>query len=235
MSLGSCPAGQSLSPRPHCPPWFSTLPQSLEVSDCVSGCLFPCPPPLHLSPPATHPHSPALGTEGADTRASQRDRMEGPVVTLGLLATLVVCGKSGHHPPRGSLRMPTWVPHCMVPSCPLPQGASSSKRPNSPLPLCHFSLEGPATRTPLLGSGGTPPAQPSSMAQQDRRPTSFLGPRPVPRPCPPHPRQLGPERGRAADRSELTVWGLVRLPLPISRRKPLWWAPWGPRLGTLFH
>lgn len=42
--------------------------------------------------------------------------MEGPVLTLGLLAILVVCGKSGHHPalkgPSGlSPRAPTaWFP-----------------------------------------------------------------------------------------------------------------------------
>nr|XP_036276502.1 acetylcholine receptor subunit delta isoform X2 [Pipistrellus kuhlii] len=42
-------------------------------------------------PSATHPHSPAQCT-GADAGPSWGDRMEGPVLTLGLLAALVVCG-----------------------------------------------------------------------------------------------------------------------------------------------
>lgn len=151
-----------------------------------------CPSLPHSAPvpSATHPHSPALWPGGADARPSLRDRMEGPVVTLGLLATLVVCGKSGHHPiPRGPLLHDPPHPSYMAPS--------PSLRPPSH-PCCHFSLEAPTTRAPALGSGLIC-AQPSPMAQQERREASFLSPCPRAIPVPVLPRQLGPERGGATN------------------------------------
>lgn len=96
--------------------------------------------------------------------------MEGPVLTLGLLAALVVCGKSGHHPslegPSGPLPRSPTACSPPVPShvgLPLP---ASGPPPHFP---CHSSLEGPTPRGPL-------------HAQQDLRAASFPGPCPRPSP-----------------------------------------------------
>ncbi|XP_036767903.2 acetylcholine receptor subunit delta isoform X1 [Manis pentadactyla] len=95
-----CPWAPALlaSPCPHpldtCS-GFSILKQRLEVSDCVSGCLFPSPPTptLHLSPlPPTFPNP---ADKRGRCKTQSEGRMEGPGLTLGLLATLVVCGSWG--------------------------------------------------------------------------------------------------------------------------------------------
>ena len=87
--------------------------------------------------------------------------MEGPVLTLGLLAALVVCGKNGHHPPQ---RVPSaWSPP------PLARDTLSQHQAHLPTPTAIFSLEGLAPGIPL-------------HAQQDLRTASSLGPCPPPSP-----------------------------------------------------
>lgn len=68
--------------------------------------------------------------------------MEGPGLTLGLLAILAVCGKSRHHPTLKGPQDSHQGPYCMVPSYPtylvlppLTWGPTSH-------PHCYFSLEG---------------------------------------------------------------------------------------------
>ncbi|KAF7464505.1 Hypothetical predicted protein [Marmota monax] len=94
--------------------------------------------------------------------------MEGPVLTLGLLATLVVCGK-GITPPWGPscthLDSPCMAPclgSCPIPTPTLPSLPGRGRPPGSPCP----------------GGGWIPSVQPSPMAQQDLRAASFLGPLP---------------------------------------------------------
>lgn len=98
------PASQSLSPPPHHLPQFlcpAAEPRGVRLHFRLP--LHPPTPPPCTCPFGTHPHSPALPTGGTDPRPSQRNRMEGSVLTLVLLAALVVCGKNGHHPPQSVL------------------------------------------------------------------------------------------------------------------------------------
>ncbi|XP_010946490.2 acetylcholine receptor subunit delta isoform X1 [Camelus bactrianus] len=97
MSLGSCPAGQSLSPPPHHLSQFlfpAAEPRGVRLRFRLPLPFVPSPHPAPV-PSVTHPHSPVLLIGGADPRPSQRRRMEGPVLTLGLLAALMVCGSWG--------------------------------------------------------------------------------------------------------------------------------------------
>lgn len=108
--------------------------------------------------------------------------MEGPVLTLGLLAALVVCGKSDHHPslegPPGPLpRSP------MACSPPVPSYVGLPLPASGPPP--HFPL-------PFLPGGATPPGP----APRPAGPQGGVPPGPLSLTL---PRQLGPERGGAAD------------------------------------
>lgn len=187
MSLGFLPAGWSLSPPPH------HLPLVLYPAAESSGIRLrfrrplpfapPC-PTLHLS--LCHPPTfSSLWTGGADARPSWRDRMAGPVLTLGLLATVAICGKTGHHPTLRSLRMPPGSPTAWSSALLLHGAPSPSLRPAStPLPVLPG---GPRQPGPHFGEWFDLPAQPSPMAQQDLREPSFLGPGPGPIPVPvPH-------------------------------------------------
>lgn len=153
-----CPWTLSLlaSPCPHplatCS-GFSILKQGLEVSDCVSGCLFPSPPTptLHLSPlPPTFPNP---ADKRGRCKTQSEGRMEGPGLTLGLLAALVVCGKNGHHP---TLRRLSGCHRVSIAWC-LP--APPSIRPSSACPP-PFLPRGADHQDPAPGEGWIPLLRP---------------------------------------------------------------------------
>ena len=173
------PVPTPASPAPVSPACHRASRCQIALPAASSLGATPHPAPV---PSATRPHSPALPTGAADPRPSQRNRMEGPVLTLGLLAALVVCGKSGHHP---SLEGP---------SGPLPRSPTACSPPvpsyvGLPLPVSgpppHFPL-------PFLPGGANPPGPAPGPAG----PQGGVLPGPL---SPTLPRQLGPERGGAAD------------------------------------
>lgn len=139
------------SPAPGSLP--SSRAQRCQIAFLAASSFCPPPPPLCTCPLCHPPTFPSLWTGGADARPGWRDRMEGPVLMLGLLAALVVCGKSERHPIlRGPSGCPPGYPTAWSSPRLLRGAPSSSLRPPSH-PGCHFSLEGPDQQGPTLGRG----------------------------------------------------------------------------------
>lgn len=96
--------------------------------------------------------------------------MKGPVLSLGLLAALVMCGKSGHRPTMGCPpRFPTaWPPLLLLHGTNLPQPQAPSH------PHCRFSWRAQPPE-PCSGEPFEPPTQPSPIAQRYLRGPSPRG------------------------------------------------------------
>ncbi|XP_060480140.2 acetylcholine receptor subunit delta isoform X1 [Panthera onca] len=103
--------------------------------------------------------------------------MEGPVLTLGLLAALVVCGKSGHHPaPKGPSGLAPRVPAAWSPPTP----------PLHQAQLPPQLWRGLTARTPSWGVVGSPQLSPAPWPGRISRQPPSRSPLPAPHPssCP---------------------------------------------------
>lgn len=103
--------------------------------------------------------------------------MEGPVLTLGLLAALVVCGKSGHHP---ALKGPSGL---------APRVPAAWSPPTPPLHQARLPPQlwrGLTARTPSWGVAGSPQLSPAPWPGRISRQPPSRSPLPAPHPssCP---------------------------------------------------